>query len=115
MSGPEGSGPDHGALDQPRQVDGVVECQVQEDLLVYEPTGAIAVSLNASAGAIWELCRGRLSVGEIAVELGRRHGLPPRLLRPDVDAAIARLRDAGILRPARPGAAPPGTPTSPPA
>jgi hypothetical protein len=74
---------------------------VQDDLLVYEPTREIAASLNVSARAIWQLCRGRLSVDEIAAELAHRHGLPPHQLRLDVEDAIARFRDLGILRPAR--------------
>lgn len=74
---------------------------MQDDLLVYEPTREIAVSLNVSARSIWELCRGGLSIDEIAVELGRRHGLPPHQLRLDVEDAITRFRDLGILRPAQ--------------
>jgi hypothetical protein len=74
---------------------------------VYDPTREIAVSLNGSARAIWDLCRGRLSVGEIVAELGRRHGVTPHLLRLDIEGAIARLCDLGLLRPAEPAAAPP--------
>jgi hypothetical protein len=94
-----GARPAGDSSDRPRRLDDVLECRVQDELLVYEPAREIAVSLNASARAVWELCQGRLSVDEIARALGSRYGVATHLLRPDVDAAIGRLRDVGLLGP----------------
>jgi hypothetical protein len=94
-----GARPAAASSDRPVRLDGGLECRVQDELLVYVPTREIAVSLNASARAVWELCQGRLSVDEITEALGSRYGVSTHLLRPDVDAAIGRLRDLGLLGP----------------
>lgn len=92
---------------RPRRMSGVVECDVRDELLVYQPAGEIVVSLNASGRAIWELCRGERTVGEIAEALAGRLSVPADALLPDVLDAVGRLESLGLLSLAEPSVARP--------
>ena len=80
---------------------GVLECPVRDELLVYVHHGERAVALNASARAVWELCGGEHSLVEIAETLGRRFGLPGEALLEDVERAVEKLAEFGLLEAAR--------------
>jgi hypothetical protein len=86
-------------LDRPRQTEGLVECPVQNELLLYDPRSERVVALNISARAIWELCDGRRSAADVSATLGESLGLSMNALEHDVGRAIAELRDAGFLEP----------------
>ena len=92
---------------RPRRIGGVVECDVRDELLVYQPASEIVVSLNASGRAIWELCQGERTVGEIAEALAGRLGLPADALLSDVLDAVGRLQGLGLLSLAEPPVARP--------
>jgi hypothetical protein len=77
-----------------------VSSEVLDEMVIYCPATSQALSLNESARAIWELCDGTRSVNDICAELARTVGGEPADLRGDVDAAISRLRDLGVLLPA---------------
>lgn len=100
-----------GAIDRPGlrpyRMSGVVECDVRDELLVYQPASEIVVSLNASGRAIWELCHGERTVGEIAEALAGRLSVPADALLPDVVDAVSRLQSLGLLRLTGPSVAPP--------
>ena len=92
---------------RPCRISGVVECDVRDELLVYQPERETVVSLNASGRAIWELCRGERTLGEIAEALASRLSVPADALLPDVLEAVGRLQSLGLLRLAEPSVAPP--------
>ncbi len=87
------------SADRPRRVAGLVECPVQNELLLYDARTERVVALNVSARAVWALCDGRRSAAEVAVTLSEDLGLPPDALTCDVSRAIFELRDAGFLEP----------------
>jgi coenzyme PQQ biosynthesis protein PqqD len=66
-------------------------------MLLYAPGRETAFSLNAAAKAIWELCDGRHSLAAICQELGRRFDCPAATLQADVQNAVARLEELGLL------------------
>jgi hypothetical protein len=100
--GREASGTEAGPHERPAlrpyRTGGVVECDVRDELLVYEPGREIVVSLNASGRAIWELCHGERTVAEIAEALAGRLGVSADALLPDVLEAVDRLQSLGLLR-----------------
>jgi Coenzyme PQQ synthesis protein D (PqqD) len=106
LFGQSGVGGDSPGL-RPCRVSGVVECDVRDELLVYQPASEIVVSLNASGRAIWELCHGERTVGQIAAVLAGRLSVPADALLPDVLEAVGRLRSLGLLRLGEPSVAPP--------
>jgi hypothetical protein len=83
--------------DRPRPTPGLVECPVQDELLLYNPRNERVVALNLSARAIWALCDGRHSAVDVSAALCECLGLPPDALDGDVGQAISELRDAGFL------------------
>jgi hypothetical protein len=83
--------------DRPRRSPDVVECRIKDELVVYVRGTATAVALNATALAVWELCEGHRSVGEIARALGQRFDLPGDALVPDIHEALARFAALGLL------------------
>jgi hypothetical protein len=85
------------STDRPRHSTGLVECPVQDELLIYDPRSERVLALNVSARAIWMLCDGRHSAADVAATLGESLGLPPGALVSDVDRAISELQDAGFL------------------
>lgn len=87
--------------DRPRPAAGLVECSVQDELLLYDPRSERVVALNPPARAIWALCDGRHSAADVSATLGESLGLSPNALADDVDRAISELRDAGFLEPHR--------------
>ena len=88
--------------DRPRQAAGLVECSVQNELVLYDPRSERVVALNASAREIWALCDGCRSAADVAATIGGRLGLPPHALTFDVMQAIHELRDVGFLEPPKP-------------
>jgi hypothetical protein len=90
-----------GSPDRPRQSAGLIECPVQDELLLYDPRSERVVALNLSARAIWALCNGRHSAADMAATLGECVGLRPDALESDVGRTISELREAGFLEPHR--------------
>ncbi|AFY39666.1 hypothetical protein Lepto7376_3463 [[Leptolyngbya] sp. PCC 7376] len=71
---------------------------LEPDLLLYHADDEVAVSLNASAKEIWQLCRGVHSIKDISQELA--DSLPEIELEDifgDVVATITRLEQVGFL------------------
>ena len=84
--------------DKPRQSPGVVSSEILDEIVIYSPGTSQAVSLNASARAIWELCDGTRTVDDICTELSGAAELPPDELHDDVSGAVIRFRELGLIR-----------------
>lgn len=67
------------------------------EALVYVPAAAAAYTLNRSALAIFELCDGRRTVGDIGRVCAQTLGCDPAVLLPDVDRGVSELRQAGLV------------------
>jgi hypothetical protein len=81
------------------RVEGVLECELPGELLLHVPGGAIAVALNASARAVWELCDGRRSLDMIASDLPRRFDAPSGEIAAAVGEAVLELTRLELLVP----------------
>jgi PqqD family protein of HPr-rel-A system len=75
----------------------VTACELDEDLVVYEPRTGQAFVLNASAAQIWALCDGDRSVAGIAEAMASRYQLDRRQALADVRACVEDLVRAGVL------------------
>jgi len=82
---------------RPRRTDGVVTSEVLDELVAYVPATSQAVSLNASARAVWELCDGTRTLEDICDELSEVVAMSPADLRSDVQSALDRLRELGLV------------------
>ena len=70
---------------------------VEDELVLYAPERGQAVSLNRSAGAVWNLCDGDKSVLEISKLLAEWSGCPVSKVFADVRQAIANLLQNGLI------------------
>jgi hypothetical protein len=82
---------------KPRQAENIVTSEVFDELVAYAPSSSQAVSLNASARAIWELCDGSRTFDEICAELAEAAGVPADALRTDVATAIDKFHELGLV------------------
>jgi hypothetical protein len=53
--------------------------------------------MNPTARAIWELCDGETEPGEMVMAICQVFDVEPMVARIDVQAALARLADAGLI------------------
>ena len=75
----------------------MITSEVLDDLVAYVPATSQAVSLNVSARAVWELCDGARTLEDICSELSEVVAMSPSDLRSDVQSALDRLREPGLL------------------
>ena len=82
---------------KPAQMGDVLQYQILDEVVLYRPGAAQALSLNESARVIWELCEGKRTVEEICIALGDLLAVPPERLRDDVWGGVNRLFELGLL------------------
>jgi hypothetical protein len=87
-------------MELPCRGQAVREHQLLDEMLLYSPSQTNAFSLNPSARAVWELCDGRHTLGAMCTELSAQCGRPADELLPDVEQAIRRFQEFGLLEPA---------------
>lgn len=85
------------ALRRPRRRPGVREARLPDRLILEVPGAPELVHLNASAGAIWNLCDNRRTLADIAAELQNRFDVPAEALRDDLERAVVELHGQGAL------------------
>src|SRR5947207_3496972 len=78
-----------------RRVEGVHLERAADEILAVKLATSEAHALNQSAAAVFELCDGTRSKGDMAAEIQRRTGLPAD--EGIVDLALAELLDAGLV------------------
>lgn len=84
---------------RPRVRDDLVFRPLGEEWVVYDPRTRDLHVLNVTAAAVWACCDGSLTPAEMAVELeAHLEAAPPTAeVRRDVDRALARFADEGLL------------------
>jgi hypothetical protein len=83
----------------PRRVASLVECDLIEELLLHVPDSAVALSLNATARAVWELCDGHRTIETIASDLTQRFQASPDEILAAVQDVVQRLVHLGFIKP----------------
>lgn len=81
----------------PRRSDFVLSYSVGDELVLYAPDSGQAVSLNRSAGAVWNLCDGDKSLLDISALLAEWSGCSGCDIMSDIMAAVAHLRQSGLV------------------
>ncbi len=88
---------------RPSRLAGVHENTFINETLLYVPNKNLALSLNSSARAVWELCDGNTTVIEISRKIGRDVGYSdaelPDSLTGQVAAAVVKFHELGLLEP----------------
>src|SRR4051794_20055196 len=73
----------------------VVSTWVEDELVIYDSAGGAAHALDRVTALVWESCDGRTGIKAIAARL--RADVDPKAGVADVDAALAKLREEGLL------------------
>ena len=82
---------------RPRAVARVVEHEVEEDLVLYDPSRDAVHILNTTASVVWWLCDGQRTHEEIVARVADLYGVEPAAVAGDVQEVLCRLRDAGVV------------------
>ena len=82
---------------RPRQAPQLVEYEVEDDLVVYDPRKDLAHILNPTAAAVWWLCDGERLLKDIPVRVAGLYGMEPREVDRDVNEILSGFRKAGLL------------------
>lgn len=83
--------------DRPRRVQDVWVKPEGDHVVIHLRQTGPTLRLNATAFAIWELCDGLTSTGEMAAAVADLTGLGEDEARQQVESAVADLREAGLL------------------
>ena len=81
----------------PVPVSGMTETSLDGETTVYDPTSERIHQLNPTASAIWTLCDGKHTSGEIVKAVATAHGLPEADVAGDLSALLGRLESDGVL------------------
>lgn len=68
-----------------------------DDWMVYVPESDSLHTLNQTARAIWELCDGQITPGEMAEAIAELTGFDSETSRIEVELALERLRRSGLI------------------
>lgn len=83
----------------PKRRDGLIERELPEELILYDPETDRAFLLNRTSAAVWDLCDGHNAAQQIGDELTRCFGGPAENVVGDVTTTIERLRRDRLLVP----------------
>lgn len=81
----------------PQARDDVLFRQVDDEWVVFDPTANELHVLNLPAAIIWSHCSGESTPAQIAEALREAYGIEAERARADVEDALKRFRDAGLL------------------
>ena len=76
----------------------VQEYEVEDDLVLYDPSMDAAHFLNSTAASVWWLCDGQRSAEEISVRIAELYDLQPDKVVRGVEQIVAGLRQARLLQ-----------------
>lgn len=82
--------------DKPRQADGLDITEVDDGLVVFEPTNRRVHHLNVTATLVFELCTGENDLEEIVNVVRTAFGLPDAPAE-EIQAIVTSLRNELLL------------------
>ncbi len=81
----------------PARKPGVWLRQAEDENVVYDPDSSAVHLLNVTATAIWVLCDGETTPGEMVDAICELSGLPREVVEEDVRRIILQFEEADIL------------------
>jgi len=72
---------------------------MDDELLLYDPSGTRIIQLNGTAALIWQLCDGQRKVEEIVALLQAAYPEAAEVIALDVPELLDRWAEAGCLEP----------------
>lgn len=75
----------------------ILEEEVSDELVLYDPEGKIFVGLNQTAADVWRLLTGKFTLDEIVTKIADSYGVSSESIREQVENTIRDLAKAGML------------------
>lgn len=82
---------------RPRKDADVLELDMGDGLILYNHDGDLVHHLNPSAGIVWALCDGSVSVSELGADIADTYGLDPGVVSAEVASVIAEFQALGLV------------------
>jgi hypothetical protein len=76
----------------------VVESEVEDDLILFDPNTGSIVSLNLVAGLVWDLCDGSHNLIAITEEIASAFQKPSGEVASDVQSVLHQLSERGLVQ-----------------
>ena len=86
-------------VQMPKRRDGLIERELPEELILYDPEIDRAFLLNHTSTAIWDLCDGQSALRQIAEQIALCFSAPAEKVVEDVRATIERFHRDRLLAP----------------
>lgn len=81
----------------PQQTPGIIEYEIDDEVVLYEPRSEAVHMLNPTAAVVWWLCDGEHGIDGISQELAGLYELDPRDLRRDVGEILRGFLDSRLI------------------
>jgi coenzyme PQQ biosynthesis protein PqqD len=81
----------------PVRREGALGVELDDNIAVYDDVGQLMILLNSSAGAVWNLCDGTRTVGEMITELAETYPDGAAVIRDDVRDTLRKLAEIGLV------------------
>lgn len=75
----------------------VIAEDLDDDVCLYRPDIDEVVVLNATAGDVWRLADGELTIDQLVDQLAVAYQLPADSVRDDINSVVSDLLDRGYL------------------
>ena len=84
-------------MDRPKKMDHLIQHDMDEEVLVYDPIVDRTHRLNVSASRIWELCDGKRSLEDIAWALTEHFEVEFETALQDARIVLEQLKEEQLL------------------
>jgi len=74
--------------------------EIAGETVIVDPDGEVIMGLNGTGGRVWDRLDGERSLGDIAGELAKDHGVDPDQVLGDVLAFAEQLIERNLASPA---------------
>jgi pyrroloquinoline quinone biosynthesis protein D len=81
----------------PVRREGASGVELDDNIAVYDDVGQLMILLNSSAAAVWNLCDGTRTVGEMVAELAETYPDGAAVIRDDVRETLRKLAEIGLV------------------
>jgi hypothetical protein len=75
----------------------VLEEEVADEILLFDPQQKTFVSLNSTAADVWRMATGEYRFDEMVKRIAASYGVPTTEIRDQIEAAVRELREAGLI------------------
>jgi hypothetical protein len=75
----------------------ILEEELSDELVLYDPKQELFVSLNATAADVWRMATGEYTLDGLVTRMAGSYGVAEDEIRSQVEDAVRKLIEAGLL------------------